>query len=69
MPTPETILGELAAVANDFWPLAALWHAAILAALVALERGWRPSRRSAAVALTLPVASVALLAGERATPW
>src|SRR5688572_14267528 len=64
MPTTGAILGGLAAIANDFWPLAALWHAAILAVLVALERGWRPPRRSAAVALTLPLASVAALAGQ-----
>lgn len=62
MPTPEEILAGLETIASEAVAVAIAWHVAIAAAGVALYVGWRPTRRTAAVLLGLPAASVAVLA-------
>jgi hypothetical protein len=62
MPTAPEILDSLALVANRWWPLAALWHAALLALVIALLRGWRPRNGVIVALLAAPLASVAALA-------
>jgi hypothetical protein len=72
VPDSESILRGLTDVADDFAWLAAVWHAALAAAVAALASGrWRPGRRAASRLLVLPVLSVSLLAwlaGTRSTP-
>ncbi len=70
MPHADEILRGLARIADGYLPLAALWHLAIAAALVALGVGaWRPSRRVGAAALVLPLASVSALAWAAHNPF
>ncbi|MCA9560787.1 MAG: hypothetical protein KC583_19700 [Myxococcales bacterium] len=69
MPTSEDILVGLGTIANDGVLFAAAWHFALLLVLVAVARGWRPSRRTAATALSLPLASVAAFAWAYGNPF
>lgn len=69
MPSPEAILEHLVAVANEAWPLAVLWHLVIMGWLLALVAGWRPRRRTAAMLLALPLASVSVLAFAFGNPF
>lgn len=62
MPTPDSILAGLAAIANRGVVVAVLWHVVIAAALAAVVAGWRPSQRAARVLLAAPLASVAAFA-------
>lgn len=62
MPAPSEVLSNLTAIANETIWLAVAWHVALLAALVAYVRGWRPTWRSAALLLVTPLASVAVVA-------
>lgn len=69
MPTPEEILAGLEAIAREAWPLAVVWHVIAVAGLLAVGRGWRPSRRLVGVSLALPLASVAALAWTHRNPF
>lgn len=69
MPTPEAILGGLAAVADRAFPLAVAWHVAVAAALVALLAGWRPSRRLAGTLLAIPALSASAVAFAFGNPF
>jgi hypothetical protein len=69
MPGPATILEGLRAIANGAIGVAALWHVAVLAASIALVRGWRPPQPAAGALLAAPVASVALLAFRFGNPF
>jgi hypothetical protein len=69
MPTAEDILAGLEAVALQGRPVAIVWHALALVALVAIARGWRPHRRLAALLLILPPVSVAVLAWVHGNPF
>lgn len=62
MPSSEQILAGLTRIADDALPLAVVWHAITLAAVVALALGWRPSKRAAGVLVVTPVVSVGVLA-------
>ncbi len=62
MPTPQEMLQGLTAIANENVWLAIAWHVAIVAGLIPIALGWRPSRFLAAVALMIPLASVSTLA-------
>jgi hypothetical protein len=62
MPSAAEILANLRDVANGAVVVAALWHALLAAAGVALALGWRPSQRLAGRLLAAPLASVALVA-------
>jgi hypothetical protein len=69
MPSPDTILSGLAAIANDWRWLAAGWHVwlAMLAGL--LVGGWRPSVRATWWLLIAPLVSVAILAWLSGNPF
>lgn len=62
MPTPEQILSGLQLIANRAQPVGTLWHIAVIIALIAIISGWRPTRRTIALALVLPLMSVAIVA-------
>lgn len=62
MPGPSEVLESLSTIANATIWLAIAWHAVLLVALVAFLRGWRPTRRTAALLLVTPIASVAMAA-------
>jgi hypothetical protein len=63
MPATDAILASLAAVANQWQALAIGWHVVIGALILAMLAGWRPSNRTAARILTLPLFSVSGPAG------
>jgi hypothetical protein len=69
VPTPDDILAGLARIANAWTGLAILWHAVVAAGLMALWTGWRPSRRAGAVMLSVPLASVGILAFLTGNPF
>ncbi len=70
MPSTEEILRGVRAIAERAMPVAFFWHAVIAAALLALLSGaWRPTRRAAAVALSLPLFSVSALAWATPNPF
>jgi hypothetical protein len=62
MPAAETILSGLSAVANEWRSLAIAWHIVLVALVVALGAGWRPSVRLLAFMMIAPLASVMLAA-------
>ena len=68
IPTPEQILAGLAAIANRWWMLAALWHLCLLLFVLVLWRG-RLSVRVVAILLTLPLYSVSALAWSEGNPF
>jgi hypothetical protein len=67
MPEPITILATLTRIANAGILLAALWHYVAAVAAFRLLRGWRPSRRWAALSLLAPLASVSAMAFAHAS--
>ncbi len=69
MPEPAQILEGLETIANELWLVAAIWHILAAAALIAVLRGWRPSRRLVAGLLVLPLSSVAVAAWTHANPF
>jgi hypothetical protein len=69
MLTAGTILAELTAIANDWWPLAAGWHVALAMFIFVLACGWRPRVRTAGWLLITPLLSVSLLAWLSANPF
>ena len=62
MPSSEQILTGLQLIANRAQTVATLWHIAVFIALVGVVSGWRPSRRTIALALALPLLTVAIVA-------
>lgn len=69
MPSPEAILECLTSIAHGATSVAVAWHVVLAAVLVALGVGWQPSRRFAASASALPLASVAVLAALYSNPF
>src|SRR6185436_16836025 len=69
MPSPETILTGLAAIANDWRWLAIAWHVWVAVLVVLLVGGWRPSVRTAWRLLIAPLISVAVLAWRSGNPF
>jgi hypothetical protein len=49
-------------MANRAQTVATLWHIAVFLALIAVVSGWRPSRRTLALGLALPLLTVAMVA-------
>ncbi len=64
MPTPAEILRQLEETSRVLTPIAMAWHIVLAAAVLAVLGRWRPSQRTALVALAAPAASVALAASE-----
>jgi hypothetical protein len=69
MPETTEILAGLSTIANRATVVAVAWHALIVAALVALARGWHPSLRTARVLMSMPLASVAAAAFAFGNPF
>jgi hypothetical protein len=69
MPSTDAILANLAAVANQWQPLAIGWHVMTGALILAMLAGWRPSNRAAARILTLPLFSVSGMAWTSGNPF
>ena len=69
MPSTETILDGLTAIANDWRGLAVGWHALAACAIVGMFAGWRPTNRAVAVLLILPLLSVSAMAWSSANPF
>jgi hypothetical protein len=69
MPPTSAILDGLTAIANQWRPLAIVWHAAAAAVAAAFVAGWRPTNRTAGHLIAVPVLSVAILAGASGNPF
>jgi hypothetical protein len=69
MPTPDSIVSGLTAIANEWRTLAIGWHLVFGALLLAVGAGWRPSHRHAGYLLAAPLLSVAGLAWMSANPF
>jgi hypothetical protein len=67
--TVESILSWATTVANDWRWLAMWWHIALTGLVIALVRGFYPTRRLLGFMLALPVVSVAVLAGITRNPF
>lgn len=62
MPSPAQILEGLAAIANGRTTSAILWHVILAGVVVAILAGWRPTKKLGALAVAVPLLSVAVLA-------
>ena len=69
MPTPDTILAGLSAVANESRLLAVFWHAYIAALLLAIATRRGLSNRLIFTLLVLPLLSVSGLAWRSSNPF
>ncbi len=69
MPAPDAILATLTRIANESAGTAIAWHAVVLLVVLALALGFRPSARAAALSLSIPLASVSLLAASYGNPF
>lgn len=58
----QRILLQLAGLARDAMPVAAVWHLIVAGVLIALLVGWQPRRRVAALLIPSPLLSASLLA-------
>jgi hypothetical protein len=68
MPSPDTVLAGLTAIANDWRWLAITWHVLLGALLMALLAGWRPSVPLLGRVLTVPLLSLSLTAWLSGNP-
>ncbi len=69
MPTPTQILQTLAAISTEQVMLAVTWHVLIALTAVGIFLGWRPTKKTAAVALAIPLLSVSILAWTYKNPF
>jgi len=69
VPSSETILIGLTAIANDWRWLAIAWHALLAGLLVTIVAGWRPSPRLMGHLLVAPLLSVGLAAWLSGNPF
>lgn len=69
MPSSTEILDLMTRASGEQASLAVAWHLAILAAVVAVLAGWRPSVRFAVLLLVAPAVSVAAIATQYANPF
>ena len=69
MPTPADILSGLSTIANDMIVLAIVWHVLAAAAIIGIIIGWRPSKRSGASLLSIPLLSVGIIALRYDNPF
>ena len=69
MPGPEQILTDLTRIANEAFGVAIVWHVVVAGCAAALIMGLRPAQRLSAVLLSVPLASVALLAWVFNSPF
>jgi hypothetical protein len=69
VPSPETILAGLAAIANDWRWLAIAWHVLLGALLVMLLAGWQPPVRFMGQLFGAPLVSVSCMAFLSRNPF
>lgn len=69
MPNSEQILNGLSAIANQWQLLAIVWHIYFVVLAGGLALGFRPSKRTGAILLALPLLSVSILAWLTANPF
>jgi hypothetical protein len=69
MPSPDRILEQLELATREWGAVAAGWHALLALALVLLACGIAPTRRAAALLLSLPIASAAAIAAVVGNPF
>jgi hypothetical protein len=69
MPTPEQLLSGLREIANQWRPLAMIWHAYFGVIAIALLAGARPPKRLCGLVLGLPLLSVSVMAWMSSNPF
>ena len=69
VPSPDTLLTALAAVANGWRWLAIAWHVLFATMFVALVAGWRPRARVLGHMLLGPLVSVSFIAWASGNPF
>jgi len=69
MPSSDTVLAGLTALANDWRWLAIAWHVLLGVSVVLFVAGWRPSVRLAGCFLGAPLLSVSLAAWLAGNPF
>lgn len=69
MPSSETVLTGLSAIANEWRSLAIVWHVLLAAFALAMLAGWRPSERLAAALLAVPFLTVSAGAWMSGNPF
>jgi hypothetical protein len=69
MPSSEAILAGATSIANDWRAVAMAWHLVLVIAVATIVRGWRPSNRGAAYALSVPLLSVSAAAWLGGNPF
>jgi hypothetical protein len=69
MPSTEAILDDLTVIANDWRGLAIGWHVLLATVVVGIYAGWRPTNRTAAGLLIVPLVSVSALAWSSGNPF
>ena len=69
MPSTQAILDGLATIANQWRPLAILWHVSLGALAAASAAGWRPANRTVGRLIAAPVLCVAVIAGASGNPF
>jgi hypothetical protein len=69
VPSPDAVLTNLTATANDWRWLAVTWHVLLAAFLLILIGGWRPSIRLVGQLLVVPILSVSVTAWLSGNPF
>lgn len=69
MPAPGEILHGLRSIASQAAWLSVLWHIVVAVTIAALLAGFRPRRRTAAASLSVPLASVSIVAFAFENPF
>jgi hypothetical protein len=63
MPSPNELVADLQAIANEWRAVATAWHLFLVVLLTSLYVGWRPSARLFLPLLAMPVLGVSVVAG------
>ena len=69
MPSPDALVAELGAIANDWRWLAITWHVLFAGLFLALIAGWRPRARLLGRLLVAPLLSVSVVAWLSGNPF
>jgi hypothetical protein len=69
MPTPSDILNGLSSIANEMVVLAIAWHVLAAFCIIGIIFGWRPSKKTGASLLAIPLLSVGILAWIYKNPF
>jgi hypothetical protein len=69
MPSPDALVADLGAIANDWRGLAITWHLLFAGLFLALIAGWRPRARLLGRLLVAPLLSVSVVAWLSGNPF